>query len=96
MVIKAFISIIFDQVTRMRDAQIAEKKQDELVISTVKEALLGCCVDCRTCREFTSFDESDAKLRRYTEMLNVVSVRFRVYDMRNSPLCERIWGILAI
>lgn len=92
MVIEAFISVLFNQLNRANDAQMAEEQKEEFVISTMKEALLGCCVDWATRSDFTAMDEMDAKLNRYAGMLNVVAVKFRAADMLSLPLFERICG----
>lgn len=90
--VEAFISVLFGQLNHVIDAQAADEKQEEYVRNTVKEALLGCCIDWKTINELTVMGVLDAKLKRYAEMLNVVAVRFRASDMLSLPLCERIWG----
>ncbi len=90
MVIEAFISVLFDQLNRAVDAQMVDEQKEEFVISTVKEALLRCCVDWATRNDFTTMAEMDDKLNRYAGMLNVVAVKFRAADMLDLPLFERI------
>lgn len=58
----------------------------------MKEALLGCYIDWKTFSEFIRPEKADAKLKRYAEMLNTVSVKFRSSGMMSLSLCECIWG----
>jgi hypothetical protein len=90
MVMDAFLSYLFNQLNRYEDAELAEQQREDLLISTVKETLLGCCVDWTTRNEFTVMDEMDAKLKRYADTLNVVAVKFRATDMLSSILFECI------
>lgn len=90
--IEIFVSYILGELNRALDAQMKEEEQKEFVKSTVKEALLGCYIDWKTFSEFIRPEKADAKLKRYAEMLNTVSVKFRSSGMMSLSLCECIWG----
>ncbi|WP_048102818.1 hypothetical protein [Methanosarcina barkeri] len=90
--IEIFVSYILGELNRALDAQMKEEEQEEFVKSTVKEALLGCYIDWKTFSEFIRPEKADAKLKRYAEMLNTVSVKFRSSGMMSLSLCECIWG----
>lgn len=90
--IEVFISYLLGELNRILDAQMKEEQREEFVKSTVKEALLGCYIDWKTFSEFIRPEEADAKLKRYAEMLNTVSVKFHTSDMLSLSLCEYIWG----
>ncbi|WP_048109261.1 hypothetical protein [Methanosarcina barkeri] len=90
MVIEAFISVLFNQLNHVMDEQMVDEQKEEFVISTVKEALLGCRVDWATRNDFTTMAEMDNKLDRYAGLLNVVAVKFHAADMLDLPLFERI------
>lgn len=91
MIPEVFISYTLSKLDKLVDYVNNESKEKEFVKSTMKEALLGCCVDWKTRSSFTPTGESDAKLRRYAEMLNTVSVKFHTAGMLNLTLSERIW-----
>ncbi|ALK05329.1 hypothetical protein SAMN02910340_00833 [Methanosarcina thermophila] len=91
MIPEVFISYTLSTLDKLVDYVNNESKEKAFVKSTMKEALLGCCVDWKTRSYFTSTKDSDAKLKRYAEMLNTVSVKFHTADMLNIHLCERIW-----
>jgi hypothetical protein len=91
MIPEVFISYTLSQLDRVIDYISENSKRDEFVKSTMKEALLGCCVDWRTRSKSSDIPESNEKLKRYAEMLNTATVKFRSSDMLSLPLCEHIW-----
>jgi hypothetical protein len=86
--IESFITIVYAQLMRVLDAQMVDDEQEELVKSTVKEALLGCYWDWKTHSELASRDVTDDMLRQYARMLIDVSVKFRVSDMLSESMCK--------
>lgn len=85
MVLDSIFAIVYAQLNRALDAQIAEDEREALVKSTAKEALLGCCYDWKTRSKWTSYKVMDDMLQGYARMLIDVSVKFRANGMlRNS------------
>ncbi|WP_410510080.1 hypothetical protein RSJ42_08160 [Methanosarcina hadiensis] len=92
MVLDSIFAIIYDQLNRALNAEMKESERVELVKSTVKEALLGCCYDWKTRSKWASYKVTDDMLRGYARMLIGVSVKFRANDMLSESICEDILG----
>jgi hypothetical protein len=92
-VIETFITLIYQQLNRAIDAQTKDDERDELVRSTVKEALLGCIYDWNTrCNVWLSVSNKDEMLRDYAGMLIAVCSKFRARDLLNETICDPILG----
>jgi hypothetical protein len=87
-----FISYMLSRLDKLFDYLDEKSKRDDFVKSTVKEALLGCYFDWRKPNKY-AIEQSDAKLRRYAELLNTVNARFRANNLLSSKLSECLLGL---
>lgn len=92
MVLDSIFAIIYDQLNRALDAEMKESERIELVKSTVKEAILGCCYDWKARSDGANYKTTNNMLRGYARILIDVSVKFRANDMLSEPICNDLLG----
>ena len=80
-IISFFISLVYDHVNRVLDAKMAKKEREELVVSTVNRALLGCIFDWYARSRLADFEVMDSMLREYADMFVFVSSKFNACGM---------------